>query len=64
MAKQTELAYCKDRAVQVNLKQGFHHCMSVHRCFSDEPCPLNGKFPSPLASAKAKVTAKRTPTPQ
>jgi hypothetical protein len=50
MAKQTELAYCKDRSAKVNLKQGFQHCVELHQCFSDEPCPLGGQFfPPPVA---------------
>src|SRR5664279_3568716 len=46
--KQTELAYCKERMVNVDLRQGFQKCIEEYQCFSDDPCPLDGKFhPAP-----------------
>lgn len=44
MKKQAELSYCKARMVNVNLRQGLHKCIAENQCFSDDPCPLVGKF--------------------
>ena len=49
MTKQVELAYCKERGVNVDLKQGLHKCIEKNQCFSDDPCPLDGKFHQPAA---------------
>ena len=59
MTKQTELAYCKERMVNVDLRQGLHKCIEENQCFSDDPCPLSGKFYQPLGQmdGAAPVTA-------
>ena len=59
MTKQAELAYCKERMVNVDLGQGFHKCIEENQCFSDDPCPLAGKFQHPPAqlNGAAPVTA-------
>lgn len=44
MTVQTNVAFCADRLVDVDLKGGFHRCIEENQCFSDEPCPLNGRF--------------------
>ena len=44
MTKQTELAYCKERLINVDIKQGFHKCIEENQCFSDDCCPLAEKF--------------------
>jgi hypothetical protein len=49
MTKQTEFAYCKERMVNVDLRQGFQKCIEENQCFSDDPCPLSGAFHQPLA---------------
>ena len=55
MTKPAELSYCKQRMVNVNLRQGLHKCIVENQCFSDDPCPFDGKFhqppPAPLVSA-------------
>jgi hypothetical protein len=47
MPKSHHLAHCPSRSVSVNLQQGFYQCIQDHQCFSDEPCPLHGKFAPP-----------------
>ena len=63
MTKRTELAYCKERMVNVDLRQGFHKCIEENQCFSDDPCPLDGKFHQPPAkvdgAAPVMVCSKR-----
>lgn len=49
MTKQTDLAYCKERMVLVDLRQGFHKCIEENQCFSDDPCPLTEAFHRPPA---------------
>ena len=49
MTKQSELAYCEERKVNVDLRQGFQKCIEENQCFSDDPCPLSGKFHQPPA---------------
>lgn len=44
MTKPAELSYCKARMVNVNLRQGLIKCIEENQCFSDDPCPLDGKF--------------------
>jgi hypothetical protein len=44
MTNQTELAYCRERMVHVDLRQGFQKCIEENECFSDDPCPLSGAF--------------------
>lgn len=53
MTKQKELVYCKDRMVNVDLQKGFHNCIEENQCFSDEPCPLEGRFDQPPADARS-----------
>lgn len=55
MSKPQHPAHCPSRNVSVNLQQGFHQCIQDHQCFSDEPCPLHGKFAPPL-DAKVRIT--------
>ena len=59
MTKQAELVYCKERMVNVDLRQGFQKCIEENQCFSDDPCPLSGKFHQPPAQmdGAAPVTA-------
>jgi hypothetical protein len=61
MAKQTESAYCIDRNVNVDLKQEFHKCIADNQCFSDNPCPLNGKFRPMLRKARQNRVGKVAP---
>lgn len=45
MPEKKKAAFCTKCNSDVNLKQGFYKCIEEHQCFSDDPCPLNGKFP-------------------
>ena len=49
MTNQAKLTQCKYRMVQVDLRQGFDKCIEENQCFSDDPCPLSGKFDQPSA---------------
>lgn len=63
MTKQANLAYCKVCKVNVDLRQGFHKCIEENQCFSDDPCPLSGKFhqlPAQKMEGAAAVTAVAT----
>jgi hypothetical protein len=44
MTNQIETAYCRERMVHVDLRQGFHKCIEENQCLSDDPCPLSGAF--------------------
>ncbi len=59
MARQ--LAYCKERMVNVDLKQGFHKCIANNQCFTDDPCPLNGKFRGILRQPNQNRAVKPAP---
>lgn len=66
MSQPQHLAHCPSRNVSVQLKQGFRQCIEDHQCFSDEPCPLHGKFaPPPDVKAQpeaAKLEARKGKT--
>jgi len=52
--KSTTMAHCSHCKSEVNLQQGFHQCITEHQCFSDDPCPLQGKFATiPLGKTQA-----------
>jgi len=55
MTQTPSLAFCQFRNTDVDLRQGFHHCIENNQCFSDEPCPLDGKFHEPNATAHLKA---------
>lgn len=70
MRTQTNRIYCSARQTPVDVSQGFEKCIVDHQCFSDDPCPLAGKFAEPVASpllqkgrtqpaASERVTAQR-----
>jgi len=63
MARQTEQAYCKERRVNVDLKQGFHKCIAQNQCFSDNPCPLNARFRPVLRTSSQHRVGKLVSTP-
>jgi hypothetical protein len=62
MARQTELAYCTDRKVNVDLKQGIQKCIAQNQCFSDDPCPLIEKFRPPFQKAIQNRQGRAVPT--
>ena len=55
MTTRINLAYCQDRNVSVDLNLGFSHCVMDHQCFSDDVCPLDGRFPSGISSKVCKL---------
>jgi len=37
-------AYCESRQQLIDTRQSLGDCIVEHQCFSDDPCPLFGKF--------------------
>lgn len=60
MTEPTELVYCKDRMVYVDLQRGFHRCIEENQCFSDEPCPLEGRFDQAPCEIHSKSASELT----
>ena len=62
MPEKKEVAFCSKCNADVNLKQGFYKCIEDHQCFSDDPCPLDGRFPlKPVKQVhKEQATKSRT----
>lgn len=58
MTTKINLAYCKDRNVSVDLNLGFSHCVMDHQCFSDDACPLDGRFPARISSKVCELLVK------
>ena len=36
--------YCESRQELIDIRQSLGDCIVEHQCFSDDPCPLFGKF--------------------
>lgn len=61
MKEQTGSVYCKERMVNVDLQKGFHRCIEENQCFSDEPCPFDGRFDQSPSEAQLKTISELAP---
>jgi hypothetical protein len=53
MCSANHQAYCESRQEFIDIKQSLGECILEHQCFSDDPCPLYGKFQAETLSAAA-----------